>query len=153
MKAPSPRLNACYKFHIVIITIAIFLAHGCSFRFIAPYDEKTEEAIFDASKLVDQFYGRLLDTAEDEREYSKFSEQYILIESELKTLVFRNKVRSLNEDSTGICERILKLWRKYKEKHKSKDTYSTGTAKLDRNRFSRMFSYAARAEGAKKPNN
>ena len=59
----------------------------------------------------------------------------------------------VNEDSTDICERILKLWRKYKEKHKSKDTYSTGTAKLDRNRFSRMFSYAARAEGAKKPNN
>ena len=153
MKAPSPRLNAYYKFHIVIITIAIFLAQGCSFRFIAAYDEKTEEAIFDASKLVDQFYGKLLDTAEDEREYSKFSEQYVLIESELKTLVFRNKVRSLNDDSTDKCERILKLWRKHKEKHTSKNTYSTGTAKLDRNRFSRMFSYAARAEGAKKPNN
>lgn len=144
-------IDTHYKFHILILTIAIFFVQSCSFRFVSPYDEKTEEAIFNASKLIDQFYGNLLDTSEDERKYSNFSDQYVLIESELNALVLRNRVRSLNEDSIDISERILKLWKKYKERHKSEDRYSTGKARLDRDRFARMFSYAARAEGAKKP--
>ncbi len=142
----KPLAVAC-KLNLVVFVL-LFL-QGCSI--IAPYDEKTEEAIFNASKLVDQFYGTLQETDADQRKYQKFSERYVLIESELNSLVLRNAVRAMNEDSTDIAERILKLWKKYKERHKKKDSYSTGMARLDRKRFMRMFSYAVRAEGAKKP--
>src|SRR6266704_2036402 len=119
-------------------------------RFIASYDAKTEEEIFRLSKVVDEFYGQLLEKPAKERAYSSFADVYVKIEADLNSLVLRNKVRQLNEDSTDIAERILGLWHKYKERHKSSGGYPDGVAKLDRARFKRMFEYAAGAEGAKK---
>lgn len=133
-----------------ILLLSLFIIQGCSYRLIAAYDEKTQEAIFASAKAIDQFYGFLLEANENERAYSKYSDKYVEIEAQLNALVLRNKVRDLNEDSTDIAERMLKLWRKYKDRHKEKDAYKTGMAKLDRKRFERMFSYAVRAEGAKK---
>lgn len=133
-----------------ILLLSLFIIQGCSYRLIAAYDEKTQEAIFASAKAIDQFYGFLLEANENERAYSKYSDKYVEIEAQLNALVLRNKVRDLNEDSTDIAERMLKLWRRYKDRHKEKDTYKTGMAKLDRKRFERMFSYSVRAEGAKK---
>lgn len=133
-----------------ILLLSLFIIQGCSYRLIAAYDEKTQEAIFASAKAIDQFYGFLLEANENERAYSKYSDKYVEIEVQLNALVLRNKVRDLNEDSTDIAERMLKLWRRYKDRHKEKDAYKTGMAKLDRKRFERMFSYAVRAEGAKK---
>lgn len=133
-----------------ILLLSLFIIQGCSYRLIAAYDEKTQEAIFASAKAIDQFYGFLLEANENERAYSKYSDKYVEIEAQLNALVLRNKVRDLNEDSTDIAERMLKLWRRYKDRHKEKDAYKTGMAKLDRKRFERMFSYAVRAEGAKK---
>lgn len=133
-----------------ILLLSLFIIQGCSYRLIAAYDEKTQEAIFASAKAIDQFYGFLLEANENERAYSKYSDKYVEIEAQLNALVLRNKVRDLNEDSTDIAERMLKLWRRYKDRHKGKDTYKTGMAKLDRKRFERMFSYSVRAEGAKK---
>ncbi len=141
------------SYTLLVFLVILFVIQGCSFRLITKYDEKTEEAIFASARMVDQFYGSLLETDENERKYSKYSEKYVEIEAQLNELVLRNKVRDLNEDSTDIAERILKLWKKYKDRHKEKNTYKTGMAKLDRKRFERMFSYAVRAEGAKKPTN
>ena len=71
--------------------------------------------------------------------------------AEVSVLTRRDEhARALNEESTQISEIILKLWVKYKDNHKLKDTYSDGNAKLDRNRFIRLFSSAASAEVAKK---
>ncbi len=133
----------------LVFLLILFVVQGC--RIIAEYDKATENAIFASAKEVDRFYGHLLETDENEREYSKYSDMYVEIEAQLNALVLRNKVRELNKDSTEIAENILKLWRESKVSHKEKNTYTTGTAKLDRGRFERVFSYALRAEGAKKP--
>jgi hypothetical protein len=127
------------------------LLAGCAVKFVADYDSKTEDAIFEAAKRVDQFYGKLLDTPETERQYKAFADQYSSIEADLSSLVLRNKVRQYNEDSTEIADKILAFWQKYRGVHKERDTYSTGNAELDRDRFTRLFAYLARAEGAKKP--
>ena len=147
--SPS-NLRRCQSIYaLFILVVGLLFVQGC-IRLIADYDAKTEEVIFASAKAVDKFYCALLEDAESERRYSKYSAQYVEIEAELNSLVLRNKVRDLNEDSTDIAERILKLWQKYKERHKDKDTYKTGVAKLDRKRLQRMFAYAVRAEGAKK---
>jgi len=145
----SNLLKAVRSLPIACLLLTVALS-GCTVKFVADYDAKTEEQMFAAAKRVDTFYGKLLEVQEDKREYSMFSGDYIAIEADLNSLVLRNKVRELNEDSIKISETILKLWIKYKEKHKKKRLYPTGTAKLDRDRFERLFSYAARAEGAKK---
>ena len=129
----------------------VSLLGGCAVRLVADYDSKTEDAIFEAAKRVDQFYGKLLETPEAERQYKVFADQYASIEADLSSLVLRNKVRQYNEDSTEIAEKIRSFWQKYRGLHKERDTYSTGNAELDCDRFRRLFAYLARAEGAKKP--
>lgn len=144
----------CYRRRTACIISALLFALllcGCAVKFVADYDSKTEDAIFEAAKRVDQFYGKLLDTPETERQYKVFADQYSSIEADLSSLVLRNKVRQYNEDSTEIADKILAFWQKYRGVHKERDTYSTGNAELDRDRFTRLFAYLARAEGAKKP--
>jgi hypothetical protein len=136
---------------IIPLILCLTLLCGCAVRFVADFDSKTEDAIFEAAKRVDQFYGKLLETPEAARSYEAFAEQYALIEADLSSLVLRNKVRQFNEDSTEIAEKILSFWQKYRGLHKERNAYSSGNAELDRDRFRRLFAYLARAEGAKKP--
>ncbi len=131
------------------VVLAAFAISGCTVKWVADYDSVAFEEIIKVGKKVDKFYGDLLELKSSDRPYLKFSAQYVEIETDIQSLVTRNNARDLNEESTQISESILKLWLKYKDAHKSKDTYSDGNAKLDRNRFIRLFAAAASAERAK----
>lgn len=150
------RMSRCFLSHtrfacVAQVFLLILLLCGCAVKFVADYDSKSEDAIFEAAKRVDAFYGKLLDSPEQERQYESFAGQYSSIEADLSSLVLRNKVKQYNEDSTQIAETIVDFWTKYRGVHKERDTYTTGNAELDRDRFRRLFAYLARAEGAKKP--
>jgi hypothetical protein len=58
------------------------------------------------------------------------------IEVELNSLLNKNRIRTLNENSTRICEITLQLWIKYKAEHKADNTLSDGLIKLNRKTFS-----------------
>lgn len=126
-----------------------FVLSGCSVKLVADHDSKTYEEILRVGKSIDKFYGDLLEVPATSRKYKKSSEKYVELESELRSLYIRNKSRPLNEESTKISESILKLWKKFKDKHKAKNSYKDGNAKLDRNKFVRLFISAASAELAK----
>lgn len=133
---------------VAIIGLA---AAGCpTVQFVADYDEATFNEILRVAKAVDRFYGDLLETPEAQRTYAQYSERYVEIETDIRSLWVRNQARPLNEESTRISEIILNLWIKYKAEHQQDKGYGTDEAKLDRNRFSRLFAAAANAELAKK---
>jgi maltodextrin utilization protein YvdJ len=136
--------------HFCLILFFSLALSGCIVKLVADYDSVTFEEVLKVGKRVDKFYGDLLETQVNDRKYQKFSSQYVEIETDVRSLVTRNQARALNEESTQIAEITLKLWVKYKDAHKEKDAYSDGTAKLDRNRFVRLFAAAASAEQAKK---
>lgn len=141
-------LSRTFLCFLVLLSI---MSAGCSLQLVAPFDARTQEQIFNDARLVDQFYSELQDTPEDRRIYSAFGSKYREIEAELRSLVLRNKVRKLNEDSTEISQKIVDQWVKCKERHRKQDAYKEAVAELDRDRFRRLFEYAARAEGAKIP--
>lgn len=132
-----------------LVAVLLALSAACSVRLSDDFDSATFEETIRLSRQVDRFYGELLETAANKRPYKKYSQQYIDIETGLRALYVRNKVRPLNSESTGITQDILALWLKYKERHRLKDTYSDGNAKLERKRFTRMFIAALGAEEAK----
>lgn len=136
------------KRFLLLILIG-FVLSGCSVKLVADHDSKTYEEILRVGKSIDKFYGTLLEVPAASREYQKYSEKYVQLESELRSLYIRNKSRPLNEESTKISESILKLWVKFKGKHKAKNSYKDGNAKLDRNKFVNVFISAASAELAK----
>ena len=134
--------------HVLVISLALVLG-GCTIKFVADYDSATFEEIVKTGKNVDKFYGGLLETKEGDRPYPKFSEQYVEIETDVRSLVTRNQARPLNQESTRISTIILDLFLKYKAAHQANDNYRTGPATLDRKRFTRLFNAAAAAEKAK----
>src|ERR1041384_1190618 len=93
-----------------LLLIFVFMVAGCSVKLIADYDSATLEQILSTGKKVDLFYGKLLETPEKERSYSKYSNQYVEIEVDVRDIVSRNKARELNKESTRISEIILKQW-------------------------------------------
>lgn len=136
--------------YLLLVILIASVVGGCPIKLVADYDANTFEETVKLSKKVDLFYGNLLEIPEPDRQYKKFAEKYVEIQSDMRSLVTRNQARPLNLESTKISETILDLWVKYKDNHQAKDGYSNGTAKLDRKRFIRLFNAAAAAEAAKK---
>jgi len=134
---------------LAVSAILLLVVSGCTIKLVADYDAATYEEILRVGKRVDQFYGMLLEQDEASRAYQNYAAQYVEIETELRSLYVRNMSRPLNDESTKIADSILQLWMKYKDRHQTSNGYKTGVAKLDRNRFVRMFISAASAESAK----
>jgi hypothetical protein len=134
---------------LTLLIIGLALA-GCSIKLVSDYDSTTFEEIISVGKKVDRFYGDLLESPVNERQYQKYADKYVEIETDLRSLGTRNRARALNSESTQISDIILALWVKYKTNHANNNGYGSGIAKLDRDRFTRLFISAANAETAKK---
>ena len=122
--------------------LSLLALNSCKVTFIPGYDAKIAEQIENTSKAVDKFYLSMLDTTSAEkggRAFSKFSEQYVNIEVELNSLLNKNRIRPLNENSTRICEITIQLWMKYKAEHKKDNTLSDGLIIVNRKTFSDLF--------------
>jgi len=135
-----------------ILFMSLIAFSSCKVTFVPSYDSDISEQIDNTAKSVDKFYLSMLestDPSEEGRSFEKFSEQYVNIEVELNSLVNKNKIRPLNENSTRICEITLELWIKYKEEHKRDNTLSNGLIKLNRKTFSDLFFAMQIAEKAK----
>lgn len=143
-------LNKKTMFLPLIIFAFVLTIQGCSVKMVADYDDTTKESILKTAKEIDKFYCALLETEESKRQYEQFSKDYHSIEVEIRSLVLRNKARPLNKESTKQAEIALDRWIIFKERHKTKNTYSTGDAKLDRDYLSNIFNYMLGAELAKK---
>ena len=149
------RNSMASKLPVGLAQLALFLAFalalgGCPpVQFVADYDAATFEEILRVGKKVDRFYGDLLEKPETGRPYPDYANKYVEIETDIRSLWVRNQARPLNKESTRISEIILKQWVGHKAEHLQEDSYENGEAKLDRDRFSRLFAAAANAELAK----
>jgi PBP1b-binding outer membrane lipoprotein LpoB len=136
---------------ILIIVLALLLA-GCRVTLLPDYDDSIAQEILETAKRVDKFYLDMLETTVNEngdRAYNKMVDSYVEIEVELSSLLSKNKIRPLNENSIRICEITLELWVKYKEEHKEDNELSDGLIKLNRLTFSDLFYAMLVAEKAK----
>ncbi len=129
-------------FSILLFSISLLTITACKVTFVPAYDAQITQQIDQTAKAVDKFYLFMLETTASDtigRSFTKFSEQYINVEVEMNSLLNKNKIRPLNENSTRICEINLQLWQKYKEEHKRKNTLSDGVIKLNRKTFNDLF--------------
>ena len=137
---------------IYLIILLAFLSEGCRVTLVPDYDDSIAQEILETAKRVDKFYLDMLETTVNEngdRAYNKMVDSYVEIEVELASLLSKNKIRPLNENSIRICEITLELWVKYKEEHKEDNELSDGLIKLNRLTFSDLFYAMLVAEKAK----
>ncbi len=147
------QINVYSRILFSVILLSTLALNSCKVTLLPSYDAGISEQIENTSKTVDKFYLSMLEftsSENDGRAFDKFAREYVDIEVELNSLLTKNKIRPLNENSTRICEITLQLWIKYKEEHKTDNTLSDGLIKLNRKTFSDLF-YAMRvAEEGKK---
>ena len=129
-------------FSIFLICFSLLAMNSCKVTFVPAYNAQIAEQIDVTTKAVDKFYLSMLETTtagNDGRTFTKFADQYVTVEVELNSLLNKNKIRPLNENSTRICEITLQLWVKYKEEHKKDNTLSNVLIKLNQKTFSDLF--------------
>jgi hypothetical protein len=102
--------NVQYAWQLLAVLIIGLTLGGCTIKLVADYDSTTFEEIIKVGKKVDRFYGDLLETPSSDRHYDKYADKYVEIETDLRSLYMRNKVRALNDESTRISEITLNLW-------------------------------------------
>lgn len=136
--------------HAFAISFAVVFS-SCSVKLVADFDRETMDAILDAYTSFDMFYSALL--ISNNRSYEEFKDDYIKLEGELSRLILRNKIRPLNEESTGIAKIIKDLFIKYRIEHRENDNYNDELLLLHRERFERLFTTMAVAESFKPADN
>lgn len=130
--------------------LALFvLFNSCTVQYVAEYDENIKNEIIRIAGDVEMFYADLFEADVTERNYENFKERYIAIEVDLRTLLLRNKIRPLNEESTKQTEIALELWINDKEQHKNEDTVSNFIINSHRKQFQRIFIAMAKGEAVK----
>ena len=137
------------KFLRLFSLCLIGLIYGCSVKFVADYDASIKEETVQIAKKVDLFWGTLLDTPEDTRQYEAFKARYNEIETDIRGLLMKNQIRALNQDSTRQVQILLDLWVEDRQTHKQENTFSDFSAKRHRKQFVRVFTAIARGEEAK----
>lgn len=141
--------------HITKSSAAVFLFalfvffNSCTVQYVAEYDESVKNEIIRIAAQVETFYAELLEADSTERVYINFKDQYLAIEVDLRTLLLRNKIRPLNEESTKQSEIALELWVDDKEQHKNENTVSNFIINLHRKQFQRIFIAMAKGESIK----
>src|SRR5574344_449765 len=131
------------------ILLLAFLIGGCTVHYVADYDASIKNETIRVAKEVDLFWGNLLDTPSNERQYDKFKVQYNEIETDIRGLLMQNEIRPLNEESTEQAQIALKLWIDDRTSHKKKDSISDFIAALHRSQYNRLFIAIAKGEEAK----
>lgn len=140
------------KIFSLLVILSASLIISCKVSLVTNYDSTISEQIDNTSKTVDKFYLTMLETTTAKnggRTFNKYVKEYIDIEVELGSLLNKNKVRPLNQNSTKICTITLNIWKTRKEEHKSLDSLSNGLIKANRKDFSDLFFAMQSAEKAK----
>ncbi len=145
MKAFTIRLGLAFAF-------SLFL-QACQVQFVADYNGQLATQIENAAEAIDYFYLSMGENTTGEfgaRSYQYFKEDYLKIEVQLNSILRKNRIQPLNENSTRIAAMTLEKWIEYKEMHKKKDSISDADIKLNRLTMSDFFYAMLVAEEGKK---
>lgn len=132
---------------ILLITLS------CRVQFVADYNGQLAAQIENTAEAVDYFYLSMAENTADEfgaRSYQYFKEDYLKIEVQLNSILRKNRIQPLNENSTRVAQMTLDKWVEYKERHKEKDEISDANIKLNRLTMSDLFYAMLVAEEGKR---
>jgi hypothetical protein len=140
------------RFGLLSLFLGLMLAGitSCTVSLVPSYDKEITGEVNKLMKEIDVFYLTMKEMPPEERNYDFFVEKYISIEADLHTMYLRNKVRPLNEESTENCLIALEKWRKYKARHKERDSLSDANIEMQNEYMHDFLYYVLAAEQAKK---
>ena len=143
----------CIRSYPWTLLLLLLLHTGCTVQYVAAFDENVRDQIYELAEEVDKFWGTMLEMPEGEREYEQFRDQYVDIETKLRSLLLKNEARPGNEESAEQSRILLELWIEDKEIHREQDSFNNFLANRHRRQFTEVFTAMARAEEEKRMEN
>jgi len=137
----------------LFVFITSVIVTSCKVSLVATYDYMVAEKIEEVNKEIDKFYLVMLETTVNEngeRAYDKYSEQYIDIQLDLKSLLQKNKRREKNQETIQINQRIYDKWLEYKEIHETQNELSDADIEANMTNIDNMLNTMLAAEQFKK---
>ncbi len=137
---------------VLFVFLQLICLSSCRVNLLPPYSEAIAQEIAQTAKTVDRFYLIMAETTsakDNSRQYTKYAEQYAEIEVALGSLLHKNKIRPLNENTARICEIAVQIWAKYKKEHKEDNNITDGLILINRTYMADLFFAMHKAEAAK----
>ncbi len=131
------------------LPLLLLILSGCTVRYVADYNAEIKDETLQIAKKVDLFWGTLIDTQKSKRKYHDFKDKYIEIETDIRILNVKNKIRAFNKTSTKQVNVLLELWLEDKKSHKNNNSFSGFIATRHRKQFLRLFTAIAKGEEEK----
>ena len=107
-----------------MVLLSLLFISGCkSIKLVPDFDASLSEQIMDTAKKVDAHYITMIGMFNDSitaLSYEEVSDGYEEIEIELNSILLKNKVRELNNESIQVSSTVLDTFIKYKNRHKSR---------------------------------
>jgi hypothetical protein len=136
----------------------VILLQGCAVHLVADYDQQSEDRLITSYEKICRFYDDLSSATPEARAYEGFRERYPEIDTDLRVLLLRQKVRAKNDESVQITAKILEAWEVTRDRHarysidpdRANDPYPESLIRFDRAQFDAHFQAAVAAERAKK---
>lgn len=135
--------------HFLPLSIFALLLFSCQVKFVSDYNQRIHEQIVETADRVERMYTRML-MDESARPYAVQLENYVEVETQLRSLLRQNQARDMNEGAVKICQNALELWAKYRLDHKDKDVLGEFTLELYRENMAAIFQAMEVEENAKK---
>jgi len=147
---PSGKRISGAMFLFTLSLLAVLGTSSCRVQLLPSHDFALQEEITTLAKTVDRFYLQMLESDSTGRSFSANVSEYIHIETELRSILNKNRIKPLNQNAVEINEITLKTWIKEKEKHRTAQILSPGLIKLNSMTFQDFFYAMLVAEEAKK---
>jgi hypothetical protein len=135
--------------NLTLFAILSLFVFSCQVKFVSDYDAGIHQQIVQTADRVERMYTRML-MDEAARPYSVQLENYVEVETQLRSLLRQNQARDKGEGAVKICQNALEMWTKYRLEHEEKGVLGEMTMELYRENLSAMFQAMEVEENAKK---
>jgi len=125
-----------------LVLLLSFILTACvqSTTTFIPSDPPPADPVINTASAIDNFYGHMLKVRSKHRTFENFQDDYVEIETLIRSLIFRARIGQYNEAAQNTLDEVLDKWLKYRNLHKEHDTYKTQLARTNRARFTRLLS-------------
>ncbi|WCN13917.1 hypothetical protein GV054_13375 [Marinomonas mediterranea] len=149
MEKPNVRRRLPTLIQAIVFVLLCGL-YGCSLQLVSPFDPTTESEIQQIEKDIDYFYLTMRSIPTDERLFAAYSNQYIKIDVQIRSLARRQLLREKNQETIKQTQILEAFWQQDMKDHKSKSVLSDFIIKRRLDQYHRLLNALLRGELAKK---
>lgn len=120
------KINKSFFFAVFLLPV-IFLA-GCRASFVPAYDAALQTQIENAAKATDMLYLTMIASTENLKSYDRYSGEYLNIEGEINSILFKNEVRPQSADIVVSIKILKDYFIQAKDDHAKRGVLSNAEA-------------------------